>query len=251
MVTLTPALATVLVLLVGLSVAAVSLTRLPLAKSMVTAAGRAGAQLAVVSALLVLVFDSIIWTLVYVACMFGVAAATSAGRLRISMSQAWTAVPIAAGAVPVLGLVMGSGTVPWKPSGVLPIAGILLGGAMTATTLAGQRMFDELHRRRGEYEAALCLGMVPRDAVVEVARDAAGLALVPALDQTRTVGLVTLPGAFVGVLLGGGSAAAAGAAQALILIGLLAAESIAVLVTVKLVAGRRLMPAALALELPV
>jgi putative ABC transport system permease protein len=131
------------------------------------------------------------------------------------------------------------------------MAGILLGGAMTATTLAGQRMFDELRRRRGEYEAALCLGMVPRDAVVEVARDAAGLALVPALDQTRTVGLVTLPGAFVGVLLGGGSAAAAGAAQALILIGLLAVESIAVLVTVELVARRRLMPDALALELPV
>ena len=73
----------------------------------------------------------------------------------------------------------------------------------------------------------------------------------PALDQTRTVGLVTLPGAFVGVLLGGGSAAAAGAAQALILIGLLAVESIAVLVTVELVARRRLMPDALALELPV
>ncbi|WP_435154151.1 hypothetical protein [Micromonospora aurantiaca (nom. illeg.)] len=28
----------------------------------------------------------------------------------------------------------------------------------------------------------------------------------PALDQTRTVGLVTLPGAFVGVLPGGGTA---------------------------------------------
>ena len=30
---------------------------------------------------------------------------------------------------------------------------------------------------------------------------AAGQALIPALDQTRTVGLVTLPGAYVGVLL--------------------------------------------------
>jgi putative ABC transport system permease protein len=251
MVTLSPALAAVLVVLVGLSVTAVSLTQLPLRKAMITAAGRACVQLAVVSALLVVVFESIVWTLAYVACMFGVAAATSARRLRIAVLRPWTAAPIAAGTVPVLGLVLGSGTVPWKPSGVLPMAGILLGGAMTATTLAGQRMFDELRRRRGEYEAALCLGMVHRDAVVEVARDAAGLALVPALDQTRTVGLVTLPGAFVGVLLGGGSAAAAGAAQALILIGLLAVESIAVLVTVELVARRRLMPDALALELPV
>jgi putative ABC transport system permease protein len=62
----------------------------------------------------------------------------------------------------------------------------------------------------------------------------------PALDQTRTVGLVTLPGAFVGVLLGGGDPLQAGAAQLLVLVGLLAAESVAVLVTVELVARRRI-----------
>ena len=145
MVTLTPVLATVLVLLVALSVTAVSLTRLPLRKAMVTAAGRAGVQLAVVSTLLVLVLDSILWTLVYVACMFAVAAATSAGRLCTSRTRPWTAMPIAAGTVPVLSLMLGSGAVPWRPSGVLPTAGILLGGAMTATTLAGQ---TDIGRRR-------------------------------------------------------------------------------------------------------
>ena len=58
----------------------------------------------------------------------------------------------------------------------------------------------------------------------------------PPLDQTRTVGLVTLPGAFVGVLLGGGSPLQAGAAQLLVLIGLLAAEVLAVWVVTELVA---------------
>ena len=62
----------------------------------------------------------------------------------------------------------------------------------------------------------------------------------PALDQTRTVGLVTLPGAFVGVLLGGGSAVEAGAAQLLVLVGLLAAEAIAVGVVTEQVARGRL-----------
>jgi putative ABC transport system permease protein len=66
------------------------------------------------------------------------------------------------------------------------------------------------------------------------------LALVPALDQTRTVGLVTLPGAFVGVLLGSGNPVQAGAAQLLVLIGLLAAETIAVLITTELVARRHI-----------
>ena len=115
------------------------------------------------------------------------------------------------------------------------IAGILIGGAMTATSLAGRRALDELRDRHGEFEAALALGFLPRDAALEVCRPTSGLALVPALDQTRTVGLVTLPGAFVGVLLGGGSAAQAGATQLLVLVALLAVEAIAVAVTVELV----------------
>ena len=44
------------------------------------------------------------------------------------------------------------------------------------------------------------------------------------LDSTRTVGLVTLPGAFVGVLLSTGSATQAGAVQILILIAFAVAD---------------------------
>jgi putative ABC transport system permease protein len=107
---------------------------------------------------------------------------------------------------------------------------------MTATSLAGRRLRDELTSRRGEVEAALALGLLRRDAVLLVARRSAGTALVPPLDQTRTVGLVTLPGAFVGVLLGGGTPLEAGAAQLLVLIGLLAAEVLAVWAVTELVA---------------
>ncbi len=62
------------------------------------------------------------------------------------------------------------------------------------------------------------------------------------LDQIRTVGLVTLPGAFVGVLLGGGSPLAAGAAQLLVLVGLLATEVAAVWAVTELVARSRVLP---------
>jgi uncharacterized membrane protein len=66
-------------------------------------------------------------------------------------------------------------------------------------------------------------------------------ALVPGIDQTRTVGLVTLPGAFIGVLLGGGTALEAGAAQVLVLVGLLAAQAATAAVVLHLVAGRRIL----------
>ena len=57
----------------------------------------------------------------------------------------------------------------------------------------------------------------------------------PGLDQTRTVGLVTLPGAFIGVLLGGGTPLEAGAAQVLVLIGLLAAQAVTTATMLRLV----------------
>jgi putative ABC transport system permease protein len=84
------------------------------------------------------------------------------------------------------------------------------------------------------------LGLPERDAAMLLTLPAAGQAMVPAMDQTRTVGLVTLPGAFVGVLIGSGNPLQAGAAQLLVLIGLLAAEAVAVVATAELVARGRI-----------
>ncbi|WCD83887.1 putative iron export permease protein FetB [Streptomyces xanthophaeus] len=75
---------------------------------------------------------------------------------------------------------------------------------------------------------------------LEVARGAASDALLPALDRTRTVGLVALPGAFVGMLLAGASPGLAGAVQVFVLIALLAVETLAIALTLELVAGHKL-----------
>jgi putative ABC transport system permease protein len=236
-VTVGPVLGGVLVVLVVVAAVVVWAGRLGLTRDTVTASLRAVVQLGVVSLLIAAVLRSWWATAGFIALMLVVAAATSARRVS-TLRLGWPAVlPIMAGAVPIGTVVVLAGTTALRPVAVLPIAGILIGGAMTATSLAGRRALDELRDRRGEYEAALALGFLTRDAVLEVCRPAAGTALVPALDQTRTVGLVTLPGAFVGVLLGGGSAVQAGATQLLVLIALLAVEGIAVVVTLELVAA--------------
>lgn len=85
----------------------------------------------------------------------------------------------------------------------------------------------------------MALGFSDRDARLEIARPSASDALLPGLDQTRTVGLVTLPGAFVGMLLGGASPLMAGAVQLFVLVALMAVQSIAVAITVELVARHR------------
>lgn len=68
-------------------------------------------------------------------------------------------------------------------------------------------------------------------------RSAATEFLIPALDQTRTVGLVTLPGAFVGMVLGGASPTQAALVQLLVLVALLAVETGAALLATELLAA--------------
>jgi putative ABC transport system permease protein len=230
-------LAVVLAALVALGAVVLWLGELGKARAVVTAALRAVAQLAAVSFVITAILKSGWLTALFVLLMYAVAAVTSARRVGVPRQVPPVAAAIAAGVLPVLALVLATGVVPWTPIAVVPIAGIVIGGTMSATSQAARRALDELKIRHGEYEAALALGFMPRAAALEICRASAGQALIPALDQTRTVGLVTLPGAYVGVLLGGASPLQAGITQVLVLIGLLAAEAVAVLVAVQFVAA--------------
>ena len=244
-----PRLAVVLVVLAVIAALAGRWSGLAQDRPIVIASLRATVQLAAVSAVLLAVVRSLWLSLAFVSLMTVVATVTAAGRVTGRPFGAPgrrsrlfpVALAVTAGAAPVAALVVLSGAVPLRGEALIPVAGILIGGAMTAVSLAGRRLREELATRRGEVEAALALGLGRRDAVLEVTRSAAATALVPPLDQTRTVGLVTLPGAFVGVLLGGGTPLEAGAAQLLVLVGLLAAGAIAVWATTELVARGRIL----------
>ncbi len=207
--------------------------------AVLTACARAAVQLTVVALVIAAVLDSDGLSLLFVAGMLVAAALTCAQRIAGWRSAHWAGLAIAAGAVPVLVLVLASGAVPFSGPAIVAVSGIVIGGAMTTSGQAGRRALDELRTRAGEFEAALALGLDCRAAGLEIARPSAVQALFPPLDQTRTVGLVTLPGAFIGVLLGGGSAGEAASAQVLILFGLMAAEVVAVAVALELVVRGR------------
>ncbi|SEQ23868.1 putative ABC transport system permease protein [Lentzea xinjiangensis] len=202
----------------------------------VKAAARAVLQLAAVSAVITFVLTHLSLTGVFLVVMATVAVATSAKRTGTGRRGAWVAAPILVGTVPALGLLVTTGLLPIEGIALIPVGGILIGGAMTATTLSARRALDTLDERHGEYEAALALGFVEPAAARFLVRQPAAEALLPPLDQTRTVGLVTLPGAFVGMLLGGAPVWQAGALQIVVLLGLLAVEAAAVTTVVELVA---------------
>ena len=131
-----------------------------------------------------------------------------------------------AGALVAIGIVFSVPMVERNTRTLVAVAGIVIGGCMTAATLTGRHLSQALVQRRDEVEAWLALGATNRAAVLDLARSAVHYALVPALDQTRTVGLVTLPGTFVGALVGGASAAGAARFQLTVLVALLCAEAV-------------------------
>jgi putative ABC transport system permease protein len=233
-------LAAVLAALVGIAVATSYLGQLGVHRDHVTAAVRAVVQLALVSLVIAAALTSVWWSLAVVLVMYLMAVGTSARRINLMLAQwPWVGAAIAAGAVPVLALSLGSGVIPFNGAGIVPIAGIVIGGMMTASTLTGRRASDELFQQFGSYEAGLSLGMTQADAAFLVVQPAGREALLPGLDQTRTVGLVTLPGAFIGVLLGGGSPYEAAAAQILVLVGLMSGQAITTAILLRFVAVGR------------
>lgn len=233
-------LAAVLVALVVLAVVTSYVGQLGVERDHLTAAARAVVQLAVVSVVIAATLRSLWASLAFVGLMFVVATGTSARRIGVGQAQLpWIGLAVGSGALPVVGLCLASGVIPFNGAGIIPIAGIVIGGMMTAATLTGRRASDELVSQFGAYEAALALGLQRVDAAFLVFQPSAREALTPGLDQTRTVGLVTLPGAFVGVLLGGGTPLEAGAAQVLVLIGLMAGQTVTTAVLLRLIATGR------------
>ena len=68
-----------------------------------------------------------------------------------------------------------------------------------------------------------------------IGREATRESLIPSLDQAKSTGLVTLPGAFVGALFGGASPADAARFQLVVLAGIALAMTITSIVVTTLV----------------
>lgn len=205
-----------------------------------SAAARAAIQLAAVATVLAAAMARLWSSLLVLAVMFAVASVTAARRSEATYGAAWLVAALAAGMAAVVPLLLLTGLVPLTGVALVPVFGIVLGGTMTASAVAARRALDALALRMDEVEAWLSLGRSERDSRMEIIERPLSDALLPNLDQARTAGLVTLPGAFVGVLLATGSAAQAGAVQVLVLVSLLLSQACGVAVTGEFVARGRI-----------
>jgi putative ABC transport system permease protein len=182
---------------------------------------RASVQLGVV-ALILRGILSVEWSVVaFLALMGATASWTASGRL----SELWhgrraAVLGVVSGAATALVMIFALRLVDLEVRYVVAVAGIIIGSAMNAATLSGRNFMRGARARRDEVEGWLALGATPATAHLEIGQEAVRESLLPNLDQTRSTGLVTLPGAFVGALFGGASPAEAAQFQLVVLAGI-------------------------------
>jgi putative ABC transport system permease protein len=199
---------------------------------------RAAAQLTVIALLLRGILAVPATVAAFVVLMASTASWTAAHRLQELWHGRRAAVAgVLLGALTSLTAVFGLGLVDVSVRYVVAVGGIVIGNAMSAATLSGRNFLRSSRARAPEVEAWLSLGATPSRANMAVGQEAVRESLLPNLDQTKSTGLVTLPGAFVGALFGGASPAQAAQFQLVVLAGI-ALAALVTGVTVTRLVGR-------------
>jgi len=199
--------------------------RLGLEGQLALASGRTVVQLLVVGSLLEVIFD---WKnpaaiLAIVLVMLTIAAIVARNRIGQKIPQV---LPIVWGSIltaTVLTmsyvnlLVLRSPEAWFEPKYIIPLTGIVLGNAMNAAAIAGERLATTLNNHQLEIETHLCLGATPMQAIGNYRQEAIEAGLIPTLNAMMVVGIVTLPGIVTGQMLAGASPLNAAAYQILIM----------------------------------
>jgi putative ABC transport system permease protein len=197
----------------GLMLLAVGLSawqRLGLEWTLAMATGRTVIQLLVVGYLLALVFAlRNPWAvLAIVLVMASIATVVARNRIGKKVPQLFPIVGGAIGLSTAFTLAYVNLLVlhpsPWyEPQYLVPLAGILLGNAMNAAALAGERFVTTLNSSQLEIETHLSLGATPSQATQLYRHEAIKAGLIPTVNSMMVVGIVTLPGIITGQLLSG------------------------------------------------
>jgi putative ABC transport system permease protein len=239
---LAPTIAAVAILML-LTVGVLRAARTPSYLAPALAILRGAAQLALISLVLGGIISDPRWVAAALLVMFTVAAVTATRRLAWSWRRFLVvAGTMASGIVVTLAIVFGMGAVALEPRYVLAVGGIVIGNCMTIAVLAGHRFYEVVREQWDQVEGWLALGATARRATLTQARYSVHAALIPSTDQTKTTGLVTLPGAFVGAIFGGASPLEAGRFQVVVLASIMAAGAITAVALIRSLAAVKVRP---------
>lgn len=91
----------------------------------------------------------------------------------------------------------------FNPQYVIPISGMIMGNAMTGTTLGVKTFRESFSGQRPKIDALLGIGATPKRILLPFVNQAVETALLPTLNSMVGMGLVALPGMMTGQILSG------------------------------------------------
>ncbi len=223
--------------LVGLAAAISFWQKADLERDIAVATVRSFVQLTAIGYAIELIFEAdtlwLVFALLTVMVVFG--ALTARSRARKVPGAFWPlliALALAGGTT--LGLVVALGVFEPTARYLVPVGGMVIGNAMTASAVALNRLGDEMAESRAKIEATLALGAPARDAAAPYVRRALRSGMIALVDSTKTTGLIFFPGTMVGMLLAGANPTDAVRLQLILLYALLGSVAIAGLVATAL-----------------
>jgi putative ABC transport system permease protein len=234
-----------IILLAGIATIGLTAFRIRQPRAVLLALARAILQLGALSLVLTGILRDPLWVGIGLTVMLVAAVGTAARRARATRCELLPlALSMLLGPLVVMSIVFMTGAIEFSPRYALAIGGIVIGNTMTIAILT-QRVFRTSVRDHwDEVEGWLALGATPRRSTLDLGRRAIHTALLPSVDQTRTTGIVVLPGAFVGAIFAGASPLEAGRFQVVVLACILAAGVLTAVTLTRMTGAIALRPAA-------
>ncbi|MFC0037331.1 ABC transporter permease [Actinomadura rayongensis] len=223
--------------LVAVAALAAARARLAMSRELVVAAVRAAVQLVAVGAVLAALFahGGLPGAAGWIAVMVVVAGQVAARRARgLPRARGVATLAVAAGTAGTLATLTSLAVIDLRPHVLVPVGGMVVSTAMQATALTLARLRDEAAACRPAIEARLSLGLSARAAFAPHTGRAVRTALIPSVDATKVVGLISLPGAMTGLILAGVDPVTAIRYQIVVMYMLLAAAALAAFTAARL-----------------
>lgn len=216
--------------LVAAAIAISRYERLDLERDIAIAVIRSFVQLTAIGYVIDLIFglESLLYVILLLAGMVAFASWTSARRGEgVLGAFPISIVAIGAAAATTLSLLLALRIVPPTARYLIPLGGMVIGNSMNTASLTLGRIRDDVAAHRLEIEAALALGATSLQAISPVLKTALQSAMTPLIDTTKTTGIIFLPGAMAGMIIGGADPLEAVRLQIVVLYMLLGSVSIA------------------------
>ncbi len=208
--------------------------RVKMGLDIIDAAIRSLVQLIAIGYVLTFIFNlqSPVYVILMITVMAGVATYNSGKRgKKVKNSYVISGIAIYVTTIVTIAILSGFNIIPFEAQFIIPVAGMVIGNVMNATSLALMRLHDEIHANKAKVEAALSLGATPRQAAQFALQKAITTAMVPVVDRAKVVGIVSLPGGMSGMILAGASPLEAVKFQIVIMYMLLGSPFLTVAIT--------------------